>query len=217
MKSLESDGIEIGEHKFQVNVLGIAGDNLGSHWLGGFVTNFGMSEHVDFVPEQDRSWQGDQVSACADEIWTIQTYKACIKQLADENILISQGVKFDSIFNRLHTFHVCNPGLPPGVAYDLFQGVVSYDLPIFIKHFVNCSGRSRQHGASKLTVNKLYERLECFSFSGSDARVKSPQLNPKLERLTGSASQNWCLPRIIPLLLEDLIDSDDEVYQCMLL
>ena len=40
LKVLETDGIEVGGHRFHVIVPAIAGDNLGSHWLGGFVTNF---------------------------------------------------------------------------------------------------------------------------------------------------------------------------------
>ena len=40
LRSLETDGNSIGEHKFRVIVPAITGDNLSSHWLGGFVTNF---------------------------------------------------------------------------------------------------------------------------------------------------------------------------------
>jgi hypothetical protein len=36
LRSLEKVGISIGEHKFRVIAPAITGDNLGSHWLGGF-------------------------------------------------------------------------------------------------------------------------------------------------------------------------------------
>ena len=47
-----------------------------------------------------------------------------------------EGIKFESIFNQLQFFHVCNPGLPPCLGHDLFEGVVAYDLPVFMKYFI---------------------------------------------------------------------------------
>ena len=41
-----------------------------------------------------------------------------------------KGIKSESIFNQLHFFHFCNPGLPPCLGHDLFEGVVAYDLAI---------------------------------------------------------------------------------------
>ena len=48
-----------------------------------------------------------------------------------------QGVKFNSIFNQLKGFHVCNPGLPPCLAHDLLEGIVPYDVFLMMKHFVS--------------------------------------------------------------------------------
>ncbi|KAI4899943.1 hypothetical protein NFI96_032087 [Prochilodus magdalenae] len=47
------------------------------------------------------------------------------------------GVKFDSVFNSLEHFHVCQPGLPPCLGHDLFEGIVSVDLQLFLKHLVS--------------------------------------------------------------------------------
>ena len=46
LRSLETDGFEIRGHSFRVVIPAIAGDNLGSHWLGGFGTNFSTVQHV---------------------------------------------------------------------------------------------------------------------------------------------------------------------------
>jgi hypothetical protein len=46
LKKLETDGIEVGGKCSKVIVPAIAGDNLGSHWLGGFVTNFSSALYM---------------------------------------------------------------------------------------------------------------------------------------------------------------------------
>lgn len=48
----------------------------------------------------------------------------------------SGGIKFDSLFNELSYFHVCQPGLPPCIGHDLFEGIVSADLSLYIQHLV---------------------------------------------------------------------------------
>ena len=39
-QSIETDGIELNVHAFRVVITAFAGDNLGIHWLGGFVMSF---------------------------------------------------------------------------------------------------------------------------------------------------------------------------------
>lgn len=39
-----------------------------------------------------------------------------------------EGIKFDSVLNSLSYYDVCEPGLPPYIGHDLFQGVIPYDL-----------------------------------------------------------------------------------------
>jgi hypothetical protein len=36
LKDLKNEGIEAGGEKFNIVIAAIVGDNLGSHWLGGF-------------------------------------------------------------------------------------------------------------------------------------------------------------------------------------
>ncbi len=50
---------------------------------------------------------------------------------------ICGGIKFDSIFNELTYFHVCEPGLPPCLGHDLFEGIVSTDLALYRKHLIS--------------------------------------------------------------------------------
>lgn len=47
-----------------------------------------------------------------------------------------KGIYCDSIFNTLKYVHVCQPGLPPCIGHDLFEGVVAYDLAIYLRCFI---------------------------------------------------------------------------------
>lgn len=64
-------------------------------------------------------------------------------------VTIYQGIKSDSVFNKLSNFHVCKPGLPPCLAHNLFDGVVDYDLAMclqyLIKSKIEAHYKSRQH------------------------------------------------------------------------
>lgn len=125
-----------------------------------------------------------------------------------------EGIKFNSIFNSLDSFHVCSPGPPPCVAHDLFEGVVSYDLPLFLESLVKFAVRSNKQ--LNLTLNLFNMRLEGFNFYGSDAAVKPPQFKASMDKLSGSASQNWCMLRVTPILISDVIDADNEICQTLL-
>lgn len=62
---------------------------------------------------------------------TVETYKEAVQQLTlslkDTEAANVKGLKFDSVFNSLEYFHVCQPGLPPCIGHDLFEGVVAYN------------------------------------------------------------------------------------------
>lgn len=63
-------------------------------------------------------------------------YKSHVQDLDSAVASFVFGVKQDSPFNKLGHFHVCQPGLPPCLGHDLFQGVVSYDLALFVNRLV---------------------------------------------------------------------------------
>ncbi|KAJ8043114.1 hypothetical protein HOLleu_10075 [Holothuria leucospilota] len=102
------------------------------------------------------------------------------------------------------------PGLPPCLAHDLFEGVVSYDLHLYLMSFI----KSKKW----LTIELLNKRITDFKYKGKDkldkpVKVKS---NP-VGKLTGHAVQNWNLLRLLPLMISDIIqDFNDEVWQLIL-
>lgn len=106
LKNLEVSGIDLPDGTVCKGTLcAIAGDNLGSHNIGGFVENFSKSQHFCRYCEIDRkTFEKDPLSRGT--MRTTQSYREHVQS----NDGVSGGVKFDSVFNELTYFHVCQPG-----------------------------------------------------------------------------------------------------------
>lgn len=214
LKDMEDNGIILEDGTvFRGGLCAIAGDNLGSHNIGGFVENFSRSEF--FCRFCDISRAAFQSNALLTGVTrTRESYQETVQSLQrqrETSVKSSErGIKCDSIFNQLRCFHVCQPGLPPCLGHDLFEGVVSFDLALSInrlvqeKHFTNLD---------------LNASIRQFKFLGNDALDKPPEIHPGSEKLSGHAVQNWCLLRVIPLLIGDKIQNpaETEVWQLVLL
>jgi len=98
------------------------------------------------------------------------------------------GIKFQSVFNDFRNYHVCNPGLPPCLGHDLFEGVVSRDVALIIKHFVK--------NEKYFTYEQLNRLITRFKYLGSDAENKPCELKDNADKIGGHAVQNWYFLRL---------------------
>ncbi len=135
LKSLETDGINVDGQTVKGGLYCIAGDNLGFHCIGGFTENFSRSQYFCRYCEITRS------EFVADPyvygpLRTPETYDTAVADLQAENIQGVRGIKVNSIFNALESFHVSQPGLPPCLGHNLFEGVLSYDLTLYLKNII---------------------------------------------------------------------------------
>lgn len=134
LRDLEMEGFEIYGHVVKASVFCIAGDNLGSHNIGGFTENFSTGNFVCrycLVTRNDLQDLEDPAPARS-----VENYNKAVNELKDSDNRDVTGVKFDSVFNSLSYFHVCQPGLPPCIGHDLFEGIVAYDLAVYLTYFV---------------------------------------------------------------------------------
>lgn len=186
----------------------ISGDSLGSHCIGSFLENFSRSIHFCRYCELIRNTFQDTPHLCG----TARTPHSYENYLQDRDTSVTDavcGIKFDSPFNQLAYFHVCQPGLAPCLGHDLFEGIVSYDLALFIGRLVE-----KKH-FGYLQLNRCKNQ---FRYQGNDANDKPADLYPGSERLSGHAVQNWCFLRLPPLLVGDWIKDpiENEVWQLVL-
>lgn len=210
LREIEEVGVQLDSGEIiKGAVHSIVGDNLGSHMIGGFTENFSKSRYFCRYCDIDRDtfYNTPTVTGLCR---TKETYKHAIEELAsnpDKSDVY--GIKFDSLFNQLQHFHVCNPGLPPCLGHDLFEGVVSTDLALFIHHLVS---------SGHFTYNQLNKIINTFKYSGTDVNNKPCQVPANGQKLGGNASQNWCLLRLLPLLIGDRIKKplEDKTWQLCL-
>lgn len=65
---------------------------------------------------------------------TKENYERAVEDI-DANTPHSKGIKFNSLFNELSFFHVCQPGLPPCFGHEIFEEIMPY-IFLFMKHLI---------------------------------------------------------------------------------
>lgn len=205
LKDLESGGIQLYDGMcVKGSVISIIGDNLGSHTIGGFAESFSANNFCRYCLISSEELQ--RTPYFIGELRTPKNYEELVSKI-DQDGVLSKGIKFRSVFNDLKYFHVCTPGLPPCVGHDLFEGIVAYDLALFIKYFIKVKKLFSYSQLNYLIVN--------FKYLYNDMRNKPNEVNEN--KLVGHAAQNWCLLRLFPLIVgNQILDYDDEVWDLVL-
>ncbi|XP_028416452.1 uncharacterized protein LOC114540531 [Dendronephthya gigantea] len=211
LKKIEEHGVLVEKEYIRGTVTMILGDNLGSHSIGGFVENFSSSPYVcRFCLMETKNIQlGDIFDTFSQR--SPDNYNANLQNVESNPDLGNyKGIKFNSIFNELKYYHVCNPGLPPCLGHDLFEGVVNYDLALYIHHFVKVN--------KWFTYAQFNHIVAKFKYSGSDANNKPSIISEQGSKLGGHAVQNWCLLKLLPLYIGPRVaNTCDPVWQLTLL
>ncbi|XP_055021248.1 uncharacterized protein LOC129412157 [Boleophthalmus pectinirostris] len=207
LKDLEETGILTSRGTVRGTLYCIAGDNLGSHCIGGFSENFSSSQYFcRYCLVTRDEFQSDNPNVCG-PLRTTDKYNDAIERLQNEDA--AEGVKFNSIFNSLHHFHVCQPGLPPCLGHDIFEGILAYDVALYLKYFIKKK--------KWFTYSTLNRRIYQFKYCLSDASSKPCQVKPLAKKLSGQAIQNWNFLRLLPVIIGDKVkDTTDDVWQLTL-
>lgn len=191
LKDLEDSGFQLEDGRYlKASVIAICGDNLGSHSVGGFTENFSSSKNFCRYCLINRETFAKSPLAFGPPR-TATNYNDSVQQLTSDHDLID-GIKFNSCFNSLKSFHVCS-GLPPCLGHDVFEGVVANDLALYIEHLIN----SEKH----LTYDQINRAISQTKLLGSDSHNKPCEIKENVKKLSGSATQNWCLLRLLPVYI----------------
>lgn len=207
LTELYEEGFDLGyPDKIRGSLVAILGDNLGSHAIGGFCENFVADFFCRYCLVKRKDFLRGNNCAVAR---SVENYNiAATKAESDKSTF--QGIKFHSPLNKVPSYHVCNPGLPPCLAHDLFEGIVRYDIFKFINHMCK--------KLKWLTYCEMNSALSNFRYKSYDSLDKPPVINFKSEKVSGHAVQNWTLIRNLPLIMKDYLkDPSDPVWQLVLL
>lgn len=214
LKKLETHGIMVNGVCYKGSLVALLGDNLGSHFVGGFTENFSTSEYFCRFCDITRKQFHDTPYSLGSNRNAV-TYESDAQAASDAQQLSGKmsesvhGIKFRSELCRLTYYHVCNPGLPPCLAHDLFEGIIAVDMALFIKYFVN--------NVKWFNYRQLNHAIAQFQYVGSDSSTKPAELHDNAKKLSGQAVQNWCFIRLFPLfVLGKVKDFKDKVWLLIL-
>ena len=209
LKELESDGIDLGQ-QYGVqkgSVVYMVGDNLGSHMIGGFVENFTISNFCRFCLFEKEDLAKNIVFSKNYIPRTKENYEDHAKTCFRNGLIHHRGVKYNSILNDLSHFHVMNPGLPPCLGHDLFEGIVKIDMEFIIYDLVQYS--------KFFNLKQLNTSISNLKLKGNEARDRPCILNGF--KLCGHAIQIWNFVRFFPILVGHFITNvNNKAWQLFL-
>ncbi|KAK3919983.1 Catalase-peroxidase [Frankliniella fusca] len=207
LKPLESTGIAIPGHGIvKAGLVFVVGDNLGSHELGGFNENFSKAQYFcRYCCISRKQFESTYGYFYKSEERRAENYEAAIGQT---HINTKKGIRFDSAFNALESFHVCEGGVPPCFGHDILEGFAAYDVALII-HFLD--------NKKWLTYEELQERTKSFNYSSIDKRDKPVEFLESYDRVRGGAWQIWTFIELLPLIMNNCINRNEPSWLLLLL
>ena len=144
-------------------------DNLASHSIGGF------KESMSFAKRFCRTCLTDKESSYnyfTEEEFEMRTpsehIKQCEEVLEDQAMSKEYGINRNSILNDVIGFSVVN-GLPHDVMHDMLEGVINYEVRLFLQHCFT---------SKYFTIEQLNDRITNFDY-GYSVSSKPPLLNDR--------------------------------------
>ena len=196
LMDLESIGISVvinnTEKIVKGSLIAVLADNLGSHQIGGFCENFSTSQYVcRYCYIESKCFKkSDSIHPVA-ELRNPTNYKADLEELLSNNEFNNvRGIKTKSCLNKLKYYNICNPGLPPCIAHDLFEGFAKRDLKYIIDYYIN---------SRIISLNFLNSSLKILSRK-LKLNVSFPIIK-ETKKLPGKAHEIWMIIILFPLIM----------------
>ncbi|XP_043463963.1 uncharacterized protein LOC122499583 isoform X1 [Leptopilina heterotoma] len=211
LQLLESEGIPITvdgvEKRIFASLVAVLGDNLGSSEIGCFTKNFSKSTYFcRFCNITRKSLLSNDFTI--NDLRNRWSYTVCSRN-AEKTKKLCLGVSGNSPLNCLKHFHVCNPGLPPCIAHDLYEGIVPYDLMLIVKDLLK---------KRWFRIGYLNFHIQNIKLSTDPSGDNVPIINIKKNKISGTATEVRKLLLIFPLAIAHAIkNSEDKVWNMVLL
>lgn len=215
LKELQNNGmhLSLGGHQvlLKVSVLACSGDNLSMNRLGGFTCSFSRGSvcrfcmaHSSQLPVITREELCELRSRRLHEshLAAIQVNAALYKRL--------YGVNEQSAMALLEDFDPTLQ-LPPDLMHDLFEGA----FPFVLKHVL------RGLFDDGILCEEDLEKVVTFEYGRNDktnrpAEISTASLDRK-STMKGTASQKWCLFRLLPQIFASSIPEGNKHWEVYLL
>lgn len=135
------------------------GDNLGSHFNGGFITSFRGTYFCRYCPISKENFSDNPTRV--EKFRDATTHEKYLKKVSRNKELSSfKGNKSRYVLNSLPYFNICNPGLPPCCFHGYLTGVFDYDGMLIIKYLIK---------EGWFTMELINRRIKHYKFCFHDA------------------------------------------------
>lgn len=129
----------------------------------------------------------------------------------DTTLTQTYGVKRACpLTKNLEHFHVVTGYLRDSL-HDLFEGIVCTELSLFLKNLI---------GKRYFTLDTLNQTIRQFKYTFTD-KTNCPQIIGKgfstKGSISGNAHENWCLIRLLPLLIGHCVPESDDTWEILML
>lgn len=211
IRCLERDGILVNIPNYQgvvkFTLLQVVGDNLGVHGVLGYIESFSANYVCRFC------------KADKGVVWSLTLEDPALlrdRSSYEADLLTADssqtGLKRDSVLNNLSFYHVSD-NVAVDIMHDVLEGVGPYEVKLVLSSLIE-----QKH----LTLEKLNYRITSFDYGFCDKSNKPSVISKSdLRNLEGSmrqsASQMWCLLRLLPTMIGDLIPQGNKHWELLLL
>lgn len=209
LKILSNEGVFVPDFgHFYAAVPFICGDNLGSHFLGGFMECFSPNvKHFCRTCTVTSDEMQYNFNVATFQIRNPSMYSNHIKALQQSTSQNSEcGIKRNSPLNEIPGYHVTT-GLPPDAMHDILEGIVPYETSLVLQKLI---------ADGYFTLDFLNRRILSLSYGKHDVLSKPVEQTLKNQTLIGTASTNWCLLRLLPILIGSKVPIKNEYWQFLL-
>lgn len=210
IRDMELNGIQIETTHFKgtvkAGVAQVCGDNLGLNGILGYTESFAANSvcrwcrvHREVLRVQtveDPSSMRDKVNYHSDSLL---------------NNPAETGIKRECSLNKLQFYHVTD-NVAPDVMHDILEGVGGYEMKLVLNSLIE---------QKLLTLEQLNYRLTSFDYGFCDGHNKPSAIKPQdLKNPDGAlrqtATQTWCLLRLLPLMIGDLVPEGNQHWELFL-
>lgn len=187
------------------------GDNLALNKILGFSPSFGANFYCRFC----KIHRKDAMKKC--DLQGVQSRTPLNYEIDSKENLRTTGIAFKSKFVDLKDFH---PADNPYVCkmHDFDEGVVVIALEKVLWYFISIK--------KYFTISKINHIKKCFNYGEIEVgnksgpiKIISKKVKGKLVRavkLKGSASENICFLKLLPLMINSLVPKRDKVWSLLI-
>ena len=216
LNTLETEGIVVnvsgrGEIRFYGSISQFSGDCLAMNEIFGLICSFSHGHHCTICYADSLS---EYFVENKFQLRTKSEHKIDLEDLEDDPTLVHcRGVKFDSVLNSSLFFHITQ-NKTIDLMHVILEGIAPYEVGCILYEYVN--------NRKAVTIDQINSRLRwLFSCLILDKGNTPADLNPFNKLGNGispklTAMEMAALCRYMPMILADLADTDDELWELLI-